>query len=94
MNTQDLDETLWLTLASEGKFDLMERLRKALLGEPGFGTIAVNREGFSENDRTHNLVIRWLKAHDIHVLDVMFEIGNLERAAASFLNKGEYTWQE
>ena len=80
MNNADLDETLWVALASEGQFELMERLRKALLKAPGYGTIIVTRKGFSDNDRTHNLVIQWLKAHDIHSLDVMFEIGNLEES--------------
>ena len=79
-----LDDELWLALALEGKFDLISRLQKAFNKEPGFGTIAINREGFSENTHTHNLVVRGLRRHGVNILDVMFEIGNLELAAESF----------
>ena len=74
------DDALWLTLASEGKFDLIEKLHKAFNGVPGFGTIVVTKEGFSVNDQTHNMVLRSLKEHGVNVFDVMSEIGNLERA--------------
>jgi hypothetical protein len=74
------DDELWLALALEGEHALIEKLQKAFNGVPGFGTIAVPREGFSENDRTHNMVIRSLKEHGVNIFDVMFEIGNLERA--------------
>ena len=74
------DDELWLALALEGKFTLIEKLQKAFNGVSGFGTIVVTQEGFSENDRTHNMVIRSLREHGINIFDVMFEIGNLERA--------------
>jgi hypothetical protein len=74
------DDELWLALASEGKFALIEKLQKAFNRVPGFGTIVVTKEGFSENDRTHNMVIRSLKEHGVNICDVLFEIGNLERA--------------
>lgn len=74
------DDALWLTLASEGRFELIERLQRAFNGVPGFGTIVVPLEGFSEVDRTHNMVIRSLKWHGVHVMDVLFEVGNLELA--------------
>lgn len=81
------DDLLWITLVREGKFDLIEKLRKAELREEGFTTIVVTKEGFSENDWVHNMVIRWLKRHKIHVIDVMYEIGNLEVAASSFCQR-------
>lgn len=84
LNAVELDEALWAALASEGRFELIERLRKALLRMPGYGTIVVTREGFSESDRTHNLVIRWLKAHRIHTMNVIYEVEHLKMAAASF----------
>jgi len=71
-------EDIWTDLVSEGNFDLISKLRRAELGEPGFGTIVVTREGFSDDDRVHNKVLRWLKGKKIHILDIMFEIGNLE----------------
>ena len=81
------DDLLWLTLVYEGKFELIEKLRKAELHEEGYETIVVTKEGFSENDWAHNMVIRWLKRHKVHVLDVMYEIGNLEVAASSFCKR-------
>jgi len=74
------DDELWLALALEGKHDLIEKLHKAFNGVPGYGTIVVTRKGFSENDRTHNLVLRSLREHGVNIMDVMFEVGNLERA--------------
>ena len=74
------DDELWLALALEGKHALIEKLQKAFNRVPGFGTIVVTKEGFSENDRTHNMVIRSLKEHGINICDVMYEVGNLERA--------------
>jgi hypothetical protein len=83
------DDELWLTLASEGRFELIEKLQRAFNGVPGFGTIIVPREGFSEVDRTHNMVLRSLKEHGVHIFDVLFEVGNLEVAASSFHVRGE-----
>jgi hypothetical protein len=74
------DDALWLRLASEGKFDLIEKLQKAFNRVSGFETIVVTREGFSENDRTHNMVLRSLREHGVNICDVMYEIGNLELA--------------
>jgi hypothetical protein len=74
------DDFLWLTLASEGRFELIERLQKALNGVPGFGTIVVPLEGFSDIDKTHNMVLRCLRWHGVHLFDVAFEVGNLELA--------------
>ena len=65
----------------------MQHILSNLLHEEGYETIVVTKEGFSENDWVHNMVIRWLKRHKIHVLDVMYEIGNLEVAAASFCKR-------
>ena len=73
-------EDLWLRLAEEGKHELIEKLHKAFNKVPGFGTIVVTKEGFSENDRTHNMVLGCLKKAGINICDVMFEIGNLECA--------------
>jgi hypothetical protein len=78
------DDLLWLTLASEGRFELTEKLQRAFNGVPGFGTVVVPLEGFSEVDRTHNMVLRSLKWHGVHIFDVAFEVGNLEVAASSF----------
>jgi len=75
------DEELWVTLAADGRYDLIEKLQKALNEAPGYGTLVVNKEGFSDNDRIHNMVLGWLKGHpEINVLDIVHEIGNLEEA--------------
>ena len=74
------DDELWITLALEGKHALIEKLQRAFNGVPGYGTIVVMKEGFSENDRTHNMVLRSLREHGVNILDVMFEVGNLEHA--------------
>jgi hypothetical protein len=80
LNFWKWDDELWLTLASEGRFELIEKLQKAFNGVPGYGTIVVPQEGFSEVDRTHNMVIRSLKEHGVSIHDTLFEIGNLELA--------------
>lgn len=74
------DDELWIALALEGKHTLIEKLNRAFNGFPGYGTIVVPREGFSENDRTHNMVIRSLRAHEVNICDIIFEVGNLEHA--------------
>lgn len=74
------DDELWLALTLEGKFELIEKLQKAFNGVPGFGTIVVTREGFSESDRTHNMVLRSLREHEVNVCDVMAEVGRMEYA--------------
>jgi 5,10-methylenetetrahydrofolate reductase len=71
----------WVELASEGNFDLISRLHRAENKEPGFNTIVIDKKGFSPNDRTHNIVVRWLKKKRIHVLNVVHEVGNLELLA-------------
>ena len=74
------DDELWLTLASEGRFELIERLQRAFNGVPGVGTIVVPLEGFSEVDRTHNMVLRSLRWHGVNIFNLVFEVGNLELA--------------
>ena len=74
----------WTALVAEGNHDLIAKLKRAVDGEPGFGTIIVDEKGFSENDDTHNAVLDWLKDKGVNILDVPFEVGNLELA----LSKG------
>jgi hypothetical protein len=75
----------WVALVAEGNHGLISKLKRAVDGEPGFGTVVVNSKGFSENDETHNMVLDWLREKGVHVLDVPYEIGNLELA----LSKGK-----
>jgi len=80
----ELDDELWIRLALEGKHDLIARLQKAFNKVPGYETIAVHKEGFSEDDRTHNMVLKCLRHHNVNIFNVVYEIGNLELAASSF----------
>jgi len=70
----------WTDLASEGRFDLIERLRRAEVRESGYGTIIVTKEGFSPNDATHNKVLAWLRYKDIRYINPINEIANLRES--------------
>ena len=72
--------TLWERLVSEGRFDLIERLQYVERREPGFSTVVVPAQGFSDVYETHNEVLRWLKAHRINVCDPRLLIARMERA--------------
>jgi hypothetical protein len=80
MREQLEDETVWGLLAAEGNFTLIEKLRYAQLGEDGFGTIVVPLSGFSPNDASHNLVLEWLKVHNINICNPRLEEARMERA--------------
>jgi len=81
MACQKIDaEELWVRLALERKFDLIHKLHRAERGEGGFGTIVVTREGFSEDDTTHNMVLRFLNKKGINIFNPGFEEACLERA--------------
>lgn len=72
--------SLWEKLALDGKFELITLLRRVEMKEPGYGTVVVPHEGFSERDDIHNLVLDWLVEHDVNVLNVGLEVACLERA--------------
>jgi len=72
---------IWNLLTYEGNFELIDKLHKAEIKEPGYLTIVVPEEGFSPDDEVHNLVIDWLKAHKyINVLNTRKEIYELEQS--------------
>lgn len=73
-------ELLWEALWLNGDYALLEKLRKAEINFPGFGTLIVPKEGFSPCNWIHNLVIDWCKIHKIHLLNVAIEIAKLELA--------------
>lgn len=62
-------QNLWLTLASEGKYELITKLHRAQNKEEGYSTIIIPTEGFSKNDTTHNQVLKWLKKNKIKTFD-------------------------
>lgn len=64
------DEDLWSILWLDNKFDLIKKLQHVEYGTPGFGSIVVPLEGFSENDAVHNLVLRWLEERGVNVVNV------------------------
>jgi len=71
---------LWEILAADGKFELIDKLRRVELREPGYGTIVVPKEGFSDNDEIHNIVLDWLEEQNVNILNVNLEIARLKRA--------------
>ena len=77
---------IWGSLVFEGNHDLIRKLHRVEKDEPGFGTIVVPREGFSSNDETHNMVIRWLKSHNVNILNPFNEEANLEYALKGIVN--------
>ena len=48
---------LWAILALEGNFELINKLRRAEAGEPGFGTVVIMEKGFSEGTIYGRIVI-------------------------------------
>lgn len=73
-------EALWDHLAAQGHLTLLEKLHHVEQGAPGYGTIVVPKEGFSEDDSIHNAVLDWLHTHNVNVLNVSNEISNLHLA--------------
>ena len=71
---------IWTTLALEGNFDLINKLHRVERKEEGFMSVAVPREGFSQNDQTHNMVMKWLRGRGVNILNPIHEIANLEYA--------------
>jgi 5,10-methylenetetrahydrofolate reductase len=71
---------LWTTLALENNTNLISRLHRAERREPGFNVIAVPKNGFSENDETHNAVLDWLQSHEILVLNPRIEAERMRLA--------------
>ncbi len=74
---------LWSRLVLEGNFTLINNLRRAERREPGYCTMAVSKDGFSKDDKTHNLVLWFLKKHRIRVLNP-----GLEAARATLALRG------
>lgn len=69
---------LWIRLIIEGNFDLIKKLHRVELQEPGYGTIVVTKEGFSEDDRTHNMVLRFLEKNNINIVNPGLERARLK----------------
>lgn len=75
-----MEEAIWTALALEGNNELLRKLHRIENKEPGFGTVIVPRYGFSQNDETHNMILRWLKGKGVNVWSPLNEIANLEYA--------------
>lgn len=80
IHLQKITSRVNISLALDGNFELIETLRHAQNKEPGYGTIVVPKQGFSDDDDVHNLVLDWLCEQKINVLNVQNEIANLEYA--------------
>ena len=79
MDQVDVND-LWSRLTIEGRFELIKRLRRAEGHEPGFTTLVVRKEGFSNVDETHNLVLRYLRQIGANVFNPGMEIARLRMA--------------
>ncbi len=75
-----MEQEIWTALTLEGNHTLINLLHRVEKNEPGYGTIVVPRSGFSPNDDTHNMVLRWLKGRGVNILNPLNEIANLEYA--------------
>ncbi len=71
---------LWSRLALEGKSALIKRIRRAENREPGFTTLVVRKEGFSDDDETHNLVLKYLRRIGAFVFNPGMETARLKQA--------------
>ena len=78
--TDQVTNDLWSRLAVEGRFELIKRLRRAERHEPGFTTLVVRKEGFSDIDETHNLVLKYLRQIGANVFNPGMEIARLNSA--------------
>ena len=74
------DDVLWARLAGEGRLDVLSRLTGVEKGVAGYGSIRVPAEGFSDNDRTHNAVIEWLRKKHVNVVNPRVFEARLELA--------------
>jgi len=73
-------DILWQTLIEDGRNELVTLLQHVENREPGYGSIIVPNNGFSDSDTIHNMVLDWLHERDINVVNVAHEITCLERS--------------
>ena len=70
-------QNLWGRLAGEGNLELLSRLNRIEKREAGYGTVVVPKEGFSDNDDTHNMVLDWLEARGVNVLNIGLSVARV-----------------
>jgi len=73
-------EDLWVRLTLEKNDALIAKLRHVEAKTPGFGTVVVPKEGYSEDPTTHNMVLDWLHTHGVRTFNPSLEIYKLERS--------------
>ena len=71
---------VWTALTLEGNHTLIDKLRRAELKTPGFGTLVVPKAGFSPSDAVHNAVLTWCGSNQILLLNPSLEIARLQHA--------------
>ena len=71
--------TLWDRLAAEGKYDLIDKLRKTEQGEPGYRTVIIPEGGWSESADTNDAILQWLKSLRVNVWSPEQEVSDLEK---------------
>jgi hypothetical protein len=77
---QHRSEILWQALVLDGNFTLLSKLHNAEIKFSGYGTLIVPTEGFSDNNRVHNMVIDWCREHKVRLFNVSHHIAILENA--------------
>ena len=80
MKNKNLVANLWISLIINKQFDLITKLHRAEKHELGFCSIVVKKEGFSEDDSIHNLVLKFLQINKINIVNP-----NLEKTKNSIL---------
>lgn len=75
-----ISNNLWNRISGEGNFELLTLLHKVEKREAGYGTVVVPKEGFSDSDDTHNMVLEWLEEHRINVLNVRVCVARMKHA--------------
>jgi hypothetical protein len=77
---QHRSKLLWEALVLDGNFSLVQKLHSAEINFPGYSTIVVPINGFSDNDRIHNMVLDWCKERHIRMFNVNHQIALLEKS--------------
>jgi len=73
-------QNLWGRLVGEGNLELLSRLSRVEKHEAGYGTVVVPKKGFSDNDDTHNMVLDWLEARGVNVLNIGLSVARMKYA--------------
>lgn len=69
--------SVWLLLATEGRLDTINLLKKVERKEKGYRTLIIPKNGYSSNLATHIAVLKWLRTKKVNVYSPKREISEL-----------------